>query len=154
MIEQVNLDLITAWDELNRLNNIIELYETKIIARKGISAVRLKEILIQCSTSGNDKFINTIIANDKDSEILRTKYEAKNALEIYIQKEIDRMKLSQPVICVAFLKEYKRKKVEDIAREMHISKRNVYRYYEEYLSKKKGITPIDNSYFEEKIIKK
>lgn len=146
MIEQVNLDLIGAWNELNRINNRMKLIEELIQVRYGISASKLKEVVIDVSFNSNDKFLNAVIFKEKEAPEYRELYKSRNAYENYVLDEIDRMKLSQPALCIAFLKEYKRLTWKQIAKEMNFSERQCQNYYyNEYLPKKKGKTPKNNS---------
>lgn len=143
MIEiKIDMSLIQAWDELNKINNKINLKETLLSTRLDIGSMKLKEVVTSCSFNGNDKFINNIIANDEDAIMLRELYKAQRAYEIYVMNEIDRMKLSTPALCIAFLWEYKHEKWKDIAETMGYSERQCKRYYNEY----KGKTPQDNSW--------
>lgn len=147
MITQKELTLIEAWDELNKVNNRIDLLETQIKLAGDISSSKLKEVLTQCSFSSNDKFINTIISKDARIPELYELKQAKIEYEKIVDNEINRTKLSQPAICVAFLKEYKKLKNNEIAKEMDYSISQVKRYYAEY----KGITPNDNSWFKNEV---
>ena len=146
MILEKQLTIIEAWNELNKINNQIDLLETLIATKLSIGSSKLKEILTKCSFTNNDKFINSIASKDDDVIKLRGLYDSRNAYENYIRNEISRTKLSEPAICVAFLKEYyigddnKRLTWQDIAREMGYSEKQCRRYYDEY----KGATPIDN----------
>lgn len=116
MVElKLDLSLIQAWDELNKINNIINLKETLLASRLDIGAMKLKEVITTCTFNGNDKLINNIIANDEDAISLRELYKSQKAYEIYIMNEVDRMKLSAPALCIAFLKEYQHKKWNEIA---------------------------------------
>lgn len=145
MITQKESTLIEAWNELNKTNNRIDLLETQIELAGNISSSKLKEVLTQCSFSSNDKFINTIIAKDNRIPELYGLKKAKIEYEKIVENEINRTKLTTPVVCVAFLREYKKMPWNDIAEEMGYSLRQVKRfYYEDY----KGRTPSDNSYFE------
>ena len=143
------MTIVQAWNELNKINNDIDLLETLIKSRLGISSSKLKEILVKCSITNNDKFINSISRNDVDIIKLANLYDSKNAYEIYIRNEIKISKLSEPALCIAFLKEYylknnKKMTWEDIAKEMSMSIAQCRRYYDEY----KGYTPKANEYFE------
>jgi len=143
-----HLSIIEAWNELNKINNHIELLETKIKTKFDIGSSKLKEILTKCSVVGNDKFINSIISQDKDIETLGNLYDSKYAYETYIRNEIRISKISTPAICIAFLKEYylkndnKRMTWDDIALEMGYSSKQCKRFYDEY----KGYTPKENSW--------
>lgn len=142
------MSLVEAWDELNKINIEIEFLETEIAKSNNISSSKLKEILVQCSISNNDKFINSLVSNDRRTSKLDSLYISQKNYEKYIRNKIKISKLTEPIICVAFLKEYylkkdnKRMSYEDIAKEMGYSVRQVKRYYSEY----KGKTPSDNSW--------
>lgn len=143
MVElKLDLSLIQAWDELNKINNIINLKETLLASRLDIGAMKLKEVITTCTFNGNDKLINNIIANDEDAISLRELYKSQKAYEIYIMNEVDRMKLSAPALCIAFLKEYQHKKWNEIANIIGYEKKQCQRYYDEYLGK----TPQNNSW--------
>lgn len=143
MIQGKELTLVEAWNELNKVNNRIDLLETQMSLAGDISSSKLKEIMTQCSFSKNDKFINTIISNDKRISEWFDLRMAKISYEEIVENEINRTKLSEPAICIAFLKEYMKKKNDEIAKEMSFSISQVKRYYAEY----KGRAPSDNSYF-------
>jgi len=147
MITQKELTLVEAWNELNKVNNRIDLLETQMKLAGDISSSKLKEIMTQCSFSNNDRFINTIISNDKRIDEWVELRWAKVEYETIIENEINRTKLSEPAICIAFLKEYMKKTNEEVAKEMGYSKSQVKRYYAEY----KGRTPNDNSWFEDDV---
>lgn len=147
MIQESQLSIVQAWDELNKINNKIDLLETLIKTKLDISASKLKEILVSCSFTNNDKFINSIVSKDEDVILLASKYQSKNAWENYIRSEIERLKLSDISICIAFLKEYKHLTWEEIVKEMIMSEKQCRRYYDKY----KGKTPKENDYFSEKI---
>ncbi len=142
------MSLVEAWNELNKINIEIEFLETEIAKSNNISSSKLKEILVQCSISNNDKFINSLVSNDRRTSKLDSLYISQKNYEKYIRNKIKISKLTEPIICVAFLKEYylkkdnKRMSYEDIAKEMGYSVRQVKRYYSEY----KGKTPSDNSW--------
>lgn len=146
MISQKHLTIVEAWNELNKVLNEIQLKETLIATRMDIKASQLKEILTQCTIVNNDRFINAISINDFDYLKLRELYEEQRAWETYIDNEMKISKLSQPAICIAFLKEYYLKKDdkkmtwEDIAKKMGYSVRQCKRFYDEY----RGRTPSDN----------
>lgn len=142
------MDLIKAWNELNKINNKINLLETLIEKQYDIGCSKLRDVLVNCSISGNDKFINMIISKDENVLKLQEQYSLKVAYETYILNEIKILKLSEPSLCIAFLKEYSLKKDskryswDDIANEMGYSAKQCKRYYDEY----KGRTPSDNSW--------
>lgn len=145
MIEQVNLDLITAWNKLNKINNRIDLKKTLIATRTDIKANKLKEILVQCSVGNNDLIISLIHSNDKDIIELGELYMSKYGYEKFIFNEIKCMKASEEALCVGFLKEYEKLTWKKIAKRLNFSERQCQRYYyDDYLPKKKGITPKNN----------
>lgn len=143
-----NLTIVEAWNELNKINNKINLLETLIETQYSIGSSKLKEILTSCSVTSNDKFINMITSKDANAVELKKQYLLKNAYENYILNEIKFLKLSEPSLCIAFLKEYslrkdnKRYSWDDIAIEMGYSAKQCKRYYDEY----KGRTSSDNSW--------
>lgn len=143
-----NLTIVEAWNELNKINNKINLLETLIETQYSIGSSKLKEILTSCSVTSNDKFINMVTSKDANAIELKKQYLLKNAYENYILNEIKFLKLSEPSLCIAFLKEYSLKKDnkryswDDIAIEMGFSVAQCRRYYDEY----KGRTPSDNSW--------
>lgn len=142
------MTIIDYWNELNKINNKISLLETLLKTQYSIGSSKLKEILTNCSVSNSDKFINMITSKDENALDLREQYIRRNAYENYILNEIKILKLSEPSLCIAFLKEYSLKKDnkryswEDIAKEMGFSVAQCRRYYDEY----KGRTPSDNSW--------
>lgn len=139
MTEEKLLTIIEAWDRLNEVNNEIDLLETQIVLKLDIAASKLRDILTSCSFTNNEKFINGIVNKDEKTEQLIKDYQEKSNLEKYIQNEIKRTKISQPALCIAFLKEYSLNKDntkltwDDIEKEMGMSKRQCQRNYEEYL---------------------
>lgn len=150
MITQKGLTLIEAWDELNKTNNRIDLIEKQIATAFDISASKLKEVMTQCSFSSTDKHLNMIISKDERISQWFDLRQARIDYERIAHNELQRLKLTEPVICVAFLREYylkddnKKLTWEEIAKEMGYSLPQVKRfYYEDY----KGRTPKDNSYF-------
>ena len=142
------MNLIKAWNELNKINNKINLLETLIEKHYDIGCSKLRDVLVNCSISSNDKFINMIISKDENALKLQEQYSLKVAYETYILNEIKILKLSEPRLCIAFLKEYSLKKDnkryswDDIAKEMGFSVAQCRRYYDEY----KGCTPSNNSW--------
>lgn len=152
MISQKHLSIVEAWNELNKALNKKDLLETLVAKDEDISASKTKEVLIQCSIINNDKSTNRVISKDSRTDEIISLEETITAWEKYIRNEIKILKLTEPVICVAFLKEYylnsknKRMTWEEIAKEVGYSVRQVKRfYYEDY----KGQTPSDNSWFNE-----
>lgn len=148
MILEKHLTIIEAWNELNRILNHIQLLETQLASRLNIKASKLQEVMVQCSIVSNNGFINAIASKDEDYLTLQNLRKSQEAYERYIMNEIKINKLSQPALCVAFLKEYYLKKDnkkmswDDIADEMGYSIRQCKRYYSEY----KGLTPSDNTW--------
>lgn len=146
MIEiKLDMSLIQAWNELNKINNKINFKETLLSTRLDIGTMKLKEVITSCTFNGNDKLINNIITNDEDAITLRELYKAQRAYEIYIMDEINRMKLSSPALCIAFLREYQHKKWNEIAKFFGYEKKQCQRYYDEYLGK----TPQDNNWLKD-----
>lgn len=143
MIEE--LSIVEVWNKLEKIKNDIEYLETEITINYGIKASKLKEVLVSCSTHSNDTMINAIIRNNSQVERLRKKYVERNNCENYIYKEIDRMKLSEPALIIAFLKDYKKMTWNQIAKQMDYSEKSVRRYYNEY----KGKTPKNNTFIKD-----
>ena len=142
-----NESIVQAWDKLNKINNEIELIETLISTKFDIGSSKLKEILTACSTTKNDMFINSIISKDENIIKLSQLYQNKIGYENYIRKEISRMKMSEPALCIAFLREYYLKENhplswKEIADEMCLSEKSCRRYYDEYCGK----TPKNNTW--------
>lgn len=149
MILEKHLTIIEAWNELNKINNKIDLLETLVASEEDISASKLKEVMTQCSIVNNDKSINRIISKDSRKDELYALWDSQKAWEKYIRNEIKILKLTEPVICIAFLREYyikknnKKMSWEEIAKEVGYSIPQTKRfYYEDY----KGRTPSDNSW--------
>lgn len=143
MIEE--LSIIEVWNKLEKIKNDIEYLETDLITNYDIKPNKLKEILVSCTSHSNDTMINAIIRNDKQIEKLRKLYIDKNNCENYILKEINRMKLSEPALAIAFLKEHKKMTWYQISKQMNYSVAQVRRYYDEY----KGKAPKDNSFLKD-----
>lgn len=156
MIHQKELTLIEVWNELNKVNIRIELIEKQIATAYDISASKIKDVMTQCSFSNTDKHLNMIIAKDERVIEWFDLRQAQIDYERIAHNELQRLKLTEPAICIAFLKEYYLKKDnkkmtwEEIAKEMGYSVRQCKRYYyEEY----KGMTPLDNSWHNEEMTK-
>lgn len=149
MILEKQLSLIEAWDILNGINNQIDLYETLVETKAGISCSKLKEVLVSCSFTNNDKFINSIIFKDEHTTKLTELYRSKQGYEEYIRNEFERLKLSNVAICIAFMKEYKKMTWKEIASELDYSDKQCKRYYYEY----KGQTPKENNFVNENVPK-
>lgn len=140
MIEE--LSIVEVWNRLNKIDNQIDYIQTEIANNYNISASKLKEVLVSCSSNANSNMINSIIRTDKLFTQLRKLYVDRNNCENYIYKEIDRMKLSEPALTIAFMKDYKRMTWNQIAKEMDYSVAQVRRYCDEY----KGKTPKNNNF--------
>lgn len=143
MIEE--LSIIEVWNKLEKIKNDIEYLETDLITNYDIKPNKLKEILVSCTSHSNDTMINAIIRNDKQIEKLRKLYIDKNNCENYILKEINRMKLSEPALAIAFLKEYKKMTWHQISKQLDYSEKSARRYYAEY----KGKTPKNNTFLKD-----
>ena len=122
-----------AWKELIGINYRIDLFET------------LKEILVKGGFISNNAMLNTILKKDEYSDRLKSLYDSKKAYEDFIGLEIERLKVSDIHLAVAFLKEYKKMKWKDVAKQLSYSEKQVRRYYDEY----KGKTPKNNEFFKD-----
>ncbi len=140
MINKQDLTLVEAWNELNKVNNRIDLLEKQIATTYDISSSKLKDVMTQCSFSSADKHLNIIISKDERVSKWLDLRQARIDYERIVDNEINRTKLTEPALCIAFLKEYLKKKNDEIAKEMNFSISQVKRYYAEY----KGRTPYDN----------
>lgn len=153
MITQKELTLVEIWNELNKIENQIDFLKTQIASTYDISASKLKEVMTQCSFSSADKHIEILISKDERVPRLLELEKARDEYKILAYNEIRRLKLTEPAICIALLKEYKlkddgkRMTWEDISEEMGYSIPQCRRYYDEY----KGKTPKDNSWFKESV---
>lgn len=157
MIQGKQLTLVEAWNELNKVTIRKEFIETQLAKAYDISASKVKEVMTQCSFSGADKHLNMIISKDERASEWFDLRQAELDYERLAHDEMQRLKISDPAICIAFLKEYYLKKDnkkmtwEDIAKKMGYSVRQCKRYYyEDY----KGMTPYDNAWENEKLTKK
>ena len=134
-MDQVNLNIITAFNEIKKIENKMQLIEELVQIRCGISASKIQEILVQCSFN-NDKFLNALAFKEKETEHYIDLYKARNAYQNYILTEKERLKLSEPAFCIAFMKEYQRMTWKQIAKYMSYSVKQCQRYYfDEYLEK-------------------
>lgn len=134
-MDQANLNLITAFNEIKKIENKMQLIEELVQIRCGISASKIQEILVQCSFN-NDKFLNALAFKEKETEHYIDLYKARNAYQNYILTEKERLKLSEPAFCIAFMKEYQRMTWKQIANYMNYSVKQCQRYYfDEYLEK-------------------
>ena len=146
MINKQDLTLVEAWNELNKTMIRKELLEKQIATTYDISASKMREVMTQCSFSGADKHLNMIISKDERISQWFDLKQAQLDYERLAHDEMQRLKLTEPVICVAFLREYYLKKDnkkmtwEEIAEEMGYSTKQCKRFYDEY----KGRTPKDN----------
>lgn len=144
MIEHTNLDIIKAFNELKKIENKMKLIEELVEIRMGITASKLQEVLVQCSFS-NDRFLKAIAFKEKEVEEYSELYRSRNSYQNYILEEKERLKLSEPAFCIAFMKEYQHKTWKQIAQFMNYSVKQCQRYYfEEYLEKN-GVSSEDVS---------
>ena len=127
-----NLNLFSAYSEIKAIERKIELLLTLRATADGIKPNRLKEILVDGGFRENDVLLNAIIKKDKYTESLQVLYKTKNAYEKYILDEIDRLKIVFPQTAIVFMREYEKKKWNDIAKEMNYSEKQVRRYYNKY----------------------
>jgi len=143
MIE--HLTIMQAWKELIGINYRINLFETLREVNGDIKSSKVKEILVKGGFISNNAMLNAIIKKDEYSDRLKGLYDSKKAYEDFIELEIERLKVSDIHLAVAFLKEYKKMKWNDIAKQLDYSNAQVRRYYDEY----KGKTPKDNDFFKD-----
>lgn len=149
MVNGKELTLVEIWNEINKIENKIDFLKTQIANTYDISASKLKEVMTQCSFSSADKHINILISKDERVPRLLELEKARDEYKILAYNEKQRLKLTEPAICIAFLKEYclkddgKRMTWEDIAKEMGYGIAQCRRYYDEY----KGRTPKKNDWF-------
>ena len=127
-----NLNLFSAYNEVKAIDRKIELLLTLRATADGIKPNRLKEILVDGGFRENDVLLNAIIKKDKYTESLQTLYKEKNAFEKYIIDEIDRLKMVYPQTAIIYLRDYEKKKWNDIAKQMNYSEKQVRRYYNKY----------------------
>lgn len=129
-----NLNIIEAWKELNKINNDIELLEG-IVKLNNPKFNKLKDLFISCSTSRENKFIDSISSDNEDVVRLKKKYFERNLYENYIYKEMERVKLSDIALAILFLKDYKKLTWEKIAYLTNYSEKQVRRIYMGYKNK-------------------
>ena len=134
-----------AWKELIGINYRIDLFETLREVNGDIKSSKVKEILVKGGFISNNAMLNTILKKDEYSDRLKSLYETKKAYEDFIGLEIERLKVSDIHLAVAFLKEYKKMKWKDVAKQLSYSEKQVRRYYDEY----KGKTPKNNEFFKD-----
>ena len=127
-----NLNIFSAYNEIKAINKKIELLLTLRATTEGIKSNRLKEILVDGGFRENDVILNAIIKKDKYTESLQVLYKERNAYEKFILDEIDRLKMVYPQTAIIYLRDYEKKKWDDIAKEMNYSERQVRRYYNKY----------------------
>lgn len=140
------ISITKAWNELKRIDNEISLLETlRAIKGTSIKANQLKEILVSGGVVNNNAIYNSIMGKDEYTDDLKKLYLERNAYETYILNELDRIKISEPSIAIAFLKEEQKLIWKDIAKIMGYSIRQSQRYYDTY----KGRTPKDNTFLKE-----
>ena len=127
-----NLNIFSAYHEIKAINSKIDLLLTLRATTEGIKPNRLKEILVDGGFRENDVILNAIIKKDKYTESLQALYKSKNAYERYILDEIDRLKMIYPQTAIIYLRDYEKRKWNDIAKEMNYSEKQVRRYYNKY----------------------
>ena len=133
MIE--HMTIIQAWQEVISLNNKINLFETLRDVNGDIKSSKAKEILVQGGFINSSSMLNIIMKKDEYTDKLKSLYESKKAYEEFIEKEIELLKIKDIQLAVAFLKDYKKMKWQDIAKRLDYSKAQVRRYYDEYKRK-------------------
>ena len=133
-----HLSIFTAYYEIKAIERKIDLLLTLRATTEGIKPNRLKEMLVDGGFRENDVILNAIIKKDKYTESLQLLYKEKNAYENYILKEIDNLKLKDPCLAIAYLRDYKRLKWNEIAKEINYSERQTRRYYKQYEEEKYG----------------
>lgn len=126
-----SINIIEAWKELNKINNDIELLEG-IVKVENPRWNKLKEVLNNCKTNIDDKFINSISSDDINVLNLKKKYYEKNLYENYIYKELERLKVSDFVLAIVFLKDYKNLTWDKISYMTNYSERQLRRLYNIY----------------------
>ena len=134
-----------AWKELIGINYRIDLFETLREVNGDIKSSKVKEILVKGGFISNNAMLNTILKKDEYSDRLKSLYDSKKAYEDFIGLEIERLKVSDIHLAVAFLKEYKKMKWKDVAKQLSYSEKQVRRYYDQY----KGKTPKNNEFFKD-----
>ena len=142
MIE--SLTIMQAWNELKGIEYRINLFETLREVNGDIKSSKVKEILVKGGFVSNNAILNMITKQDQYTDRLKSLYDSKKAYEEFIEKEIDRLKITDIHIVVGFLKEYKKEKWKDISKQLDYSVAQLKRYYSEY----KGKTSKNNEIFE------
>ena len=130
-----HMTIIQAWKEVVGINNKINLFETLRDINGNVKSSKAKEILVQGGFINSDSMINVIMKKDEYTDKLKSLYDSKKAYEEYIEKEIDRLKVTDIQLAVAFLKDYKKMKWQDIAKKLSYSKAQIRRFYDEYKGK-------------------
>ena len=129
------MTIIQAWGEIVGLNNKINLFETLREVNGDIKSSKVKEILVQGGFINSNSMLNIIMKKDEYTDRLKALYDSKRAYEEYIEREIDRLKVTDIQLAVAFLKDYKKMKWQDIAKRLSYSKAQTRRFYDEYKEK-------------------
>lgn len=137
-----HLTIMQAWQELIGINYRIDLFETLRETNGDIKSSKVKEILTSGGFITNNAMLNAIMKKDEYSDRLRILYNSRKAYENFIEKEIERLKIADIHLAVAFLKEYKKQKWKEIAKKLDYSIAQTRRFYDEY----KGKTPKNNTF--------
>lgn len=124
-----NLTIFNAYYEIKAIDKKIDLLLTLRATTEGIKPNKLKEMLVDGGFRENDIILNAIIKKDKYTESLQALYKSKNAYEKFILEELDRLKMVYPQSAIVYLRDYKKLKWNDIAKEMNYSEKQVRRYY-------------------------
>lgn len=140
-----HLTIMQAWQELIGINYRIDLFETLREVNGDVKSSKVKEILTTGGFISNNAMLNAILKKDEYSDRLKSLYDSRKAYENFIEKEIDRLKITDINLAVAFLKEYKKLKWKEIAKQLSYSEKQVRRYYDEY----KGKTPKNNIFIKD-----
>lgn len=140
-----HLTIMQAWQELIGINYRIDLFETLREVNGDVKSSKVKEILTTGGFISNNAMLNTILKKDEYSDRLKSLYDSRKAYENFIEKEIERLKIADIHLAVAFLKEYKKLKWKEIAKQLSYSEKQVRRYYDEY----KGKTPKNNTFIKD-----
>ncbi len=129
------MTIIQAWEEIIGLNNKINLFETLREVNGDVKSSKVKEILVQGGFINSNSMLNIIMKKDEYTDRLKSLYDSKKAYEDYIEKEIDRLRVTDIQLAVAFLKDYKKMKWKDIGKRLNYSDRQIRRFYMEYKEK-------------------
>ena len=129
------MTIMQAWQEVLSLNNKINLYETLRAINGDVKSSKAKEILVKGGFVNSDSMANIIMKKDEYTDKLKALYDSKKAYEDFIEKEIDRLRVTDIQLAVAFLKDCKKMKWQEIAKRLIYSKSQIRRYYEEYCKK-------------------